>query len=354
MSSGVSANESGARVSRWPFSFSTEAQIEQHAVIDEPEWAALSSPAAPIVVVRRRPASTLAEEITPKMGTVGALLAYSLLHRELVRSAGRPLVATSANASDEPMPIDNASARATLDGVADHYVMHDRPILRHADDSVVRLIGGRSVPIRIGRGLAPVRLPVPRELPPLLATGGHLKSAVALLRGREILLGQHVGDLGTFAARRRYREALEDLCQLLGVKPERIVCDRHPDYFTTRVARESGLPVVAIQHHHAHVASCLAEHGERGPVLGIAWDGTGYGDDGTIWGGEFLLVDGNRSERIGSLWPFPIVGGDRAAREPRRPAAGVCFAANEPLPLELFNESESSVLAAALRAQRRP
>jgi hydrogenase maturation protein HypF len=145
---------------------------------------------------------------------------------------------------------------------------------------------------------------------------------------------------------------LDDLCQLLGVKPERIVCDRHPDYFTTRFARDSGLPVVAVQHHHAHVASCLAEHGEPGPVLGIAWDGTGYGDDGTIWGGEFLLVEGNRAERIGSLWPFPIVGGDRAAREPRRPAAGVCFTANEPLPLELFTESESSLLAAALRAPR--
>ena len=324
-------------------------QVEEHAAIDEAEWAALSAPAAPIAVLRRRPESTLAEEVTPGMGTVGALLAYSLLHRELVRGAGRPLVATSANASDEPMPIDNATARSSLAGVADLFLMHDRPIVRHADDSVVRSIGGHPVPIRIGRGLAPVSLPVTRSLPPLLATGGHLKSAVAVTRDREILLGQHIGDLATPAARRRYHETVDDLCQLLGVKPRRIVCDRHPDYFTTRFARESGLPVIAIQHHHAHVSSCLAEHGERGPVLGIAWDGTGYGDDGTIWGGEFLLVDGARSERIGSLWPFPLVGGDRAAREPRRSAAGVCFEAGQSPPSGLFAETEHALLAAALR-----
>ncbi len=329
--------------------FADRRQIEEHASIDEAEWAALCAPAAPIVVVRRRPESTLAQEVSPGMGTVGALLAYSLLHRALVRGAGRPLVATSANASDEPMPIDNATARASLAGVADLFLMHDRPIVRHADDSVVRSIGGHPVPIRIGRGLAPVSLSVSRELPPILATGGHLKSAVALARGREILLGQHIGDLATPAARRRYDENVADLCQLLGVKPERIVCDRHPDYFTTRFARERGLPVIAVQHHHAHVASCLAEHGERGPVLGIAWDGTGYGDDGTIWGGEFLLVDGAQSERIGSLWPFPLVGGDRAAREPRRPAAGVCFEAGEPLPSGLFSETEHPLLAAAMR-----
>jgi hydrogenase maturation protein HypF len=222
--------------------------------------------------------------------------------------------------------------------------------VRHADDSVVRVIGGRPVPIRVGRGLAPVRLAVPRALPPLLAAGGHLKSAVALSRGREILLGQHIGDLATPAARRRYRENVADFSQLVGVKPERIVCDRHPDYFTTRFARESGLPVIAVQHHHAHITSCLAEYGERGPVLGIAWDGTGYGDDGTIWGGEFLLVDGARSQRVGSLWPFPLLGGDRAAKEPRRSAAGVCFEAREALPSHLFSEAEKPLLDAGLRA----
>jgi hydrogenase maturation protein HypF len=332
--------------------FADREHVDQHTLIDEAEWAALSGPAAPIVVLRRRPDSSLADEVAPGLGTVGALLAYSLLHRELVRLAGRPLVATSANASDEPMPIDNASARATLAGVADAFLLHDRPIVRPADDSLVRRIGGRAVPLRVGRGLAPVRLLVPRELPRLLATGGHLKSAVALARGREILLGQHIGDLATPAARRRYRETVDDFCRLLGVKPERIVCDRHPDYFTTRFARESGLPVAAVQHHHAHVAACLAEYGERGPALGIAWDGTGYGDDGTIWGGEFLVVDGAQSRRVGSLWPFPLVGGDRAAREPRRSAAGVYFAADESPPSGLFTEAERPLLAAALRSPR--
>ena len=330
--------------------FADRRQLEGHVFVDEAEWAALSGASAPIVVMKRRPESTLAEGVTPGMGTIGAFMAYTLLHRELARLADRPLVATSANASDEPMPIDNGTARATLADVADHFLMNDRPIVRHADDSVVRVIGGRPVPIRVGRGLAPVRLLLPRALPPILAAGGHLKSAIALSRGREILLGQHIGDLATPASRRRYRETVADFCQLVGVKPERIVCDRHPDYFTTRFARESDLPVTAVQHHHAHITACLAEFGERGPVLGIAWDGTGYGDDGTIWGGEFLLVDGARSERVGSLWPFPLLGGDRAAREPRRSAAGVCFEAREPLPLSHFSETEHSLLDAGLRA----
>ena len=229
---------------------------------------------------------------------------------------GLPLVATSGNASDEPMPIDNDAARIELGAIADAFLLHDRRILRHADDSVVRLIGGRPVPIRIGRGLAPVRIVLPFEPPPLLATGGHLKAAVAFTRGHELFLGQHIGDLDTLAVRERYVETLADLTRLFGVRPRQIVHDAHPDYFTTRYAEQSGLPRLAVQHHHAHIMACLAEHGEHGPALGIAWDGTGYGDDGTIWGGEFLMLQGPHYRRVGSLWPFRLVGGDRACASP--------------------------------------
>jgi hydrogenase maturation protein HypF len=345
----------GKRRERKPLAvlFADLAQLGSHAYVDEMERAALADAAAPIVLLHRRTDSPLAAEVAPGLRTVGAMLAYSPLHLALVREAGRPLVATSANACDEPMPIDDDAARSGLVGIADALLMHDRPILRHADDSLVRLIGGRAVPLRVGRGLAPVRLPLPLDLPPTLATGGHLKSAVALACGREVLLGQHVGDLDTPSARRRYRETVADLCRLLGIRPERIVCDEHPDYYTTQFAQDSGLPVTAVQHHHAHVAACLAEHGERGPALGIAWDGTGHGADGTTWGGEFLVVEGGGYRRVGSLWPFPLVGGDRAAREPRRSAAGICQAAGEPsLAAGMFNAAEWRVLSAALRSPR--
>jgi len=329
-------------------------QLEEQALVDNAARAALDDPVAPIVTLRRRQGCQLAKEVAPGLRTVGAMLAYTPLHQELVRQAGRPLVATSANACDEPMPITNAAACGELAEIADAIVLHDRTIVRHADDSVVRVIGGRPVPLRLGRGLAPLRLSLPLDLPPMLATGGHLKAAVALARGREIVLGQHIGDLATAAARRRYRDTVDDLCGLLDVNPTRIVCDLHPDYFTTRFARESGLPVVAIQHHHAHVASCLAEYGETGPALGIAWDGTGHGADGAIWGGEFLRVDGGKYERVGSLWPFPLVGGDRAAREPRRCAAGVCVAAEQwPLAAPQFTEAEQRLLTQAFDSPHR-
>src|SRR5512135_211985 len=316
--------------------FADLGDLGREALVDPAARDLLGDPSAPIVLVPRRPGGTLAEAIAPGLKTVGALIGYSLIHQGLLRAAGRPLVATSANASDEPMPIENDTARAELAGIADAFLLHDRPIVRHADDGLVRIIHGRPTWFRVGRGSAPLRVPAPFELPPMLATGGHLKAAVAFSTGREIVLGQHVGDLAMPAARRRYRATADDLGRLLGARPERVVCDLHPDYFTTRFARELGRPVHAVQHHEAHIAACLAEHGEAGPALGIAWDGTGFGRDGSIWGGEFFRFDGARFHRVGSLYPFPLVGGDRAAREPRLCAAGAGFAAG------LWSEFEGS------------
>jgi hydrogenase maturation protein HypF len=341
------------RRDRKPFAvlFAHLSELAAHAEVSEAESLALRSPAAPIVLLKRRASSTLAAGVAPGLGTLGALLAYTPLHRALIQAVGSPLVATSGNPTDEPMPVDNDVARAELGQIADGFLLHDRRILRHADDSVVRMIGGRSVPVRIGRGLAPVRIELPLEPPPLLATGGHLKAAIAFSRGRELFLGQHIGDLDTLSVQRRYRENVADLTRLFGVRPEAVVHDGHPDYFTTRFAQQTGLPMIEVQHHHAHVLACLAEHGERGPALGIAWDGTGHGDDGTIWGGEFLIVEGAHYRRAGSIWPFPLVGGDRAAREPRRSAAGVCFEAGIEIPGHCgFSAAERKLLVSALRS----
>ena len=204
---------------------------------------------------------------------MGAFLAYTPLHRALVRLAGRPLVATSANLTDEPMPVENEVARAELRSIADWMLLHDRRILRHSDDSVLRIIGGKSVPIRVGRGLVPLRIVLPIEPPPLLATGGHLKAAIAVTRGKELFLGQHIGDLDTRSARRRYLENVADLTRLFGVTPTRVVHDLHPDYFTTRFAEEQGLPRLAVQHHHAHIMACLAEVRRARPCPGdcLGW-----------------------------------------------------------------------------------
>jgi hydrogenase maturation protein HypF len=349
------------RRERKPFAvlFGDLDQLFEHLEAGTAERQALADPSAPIVLLPRRPESTIASAVAPGLASVGAMLAYTPAHRALVRLSGVPLVATSANASDEPMPVDNAVARGELAGVADALLLHDRPINRPADDSVARVINGRSVPMRVGRGLSPVRLNLPADLPPLLAVGAHLKAAVAYARGDTIVLGPHVGDLGTAAVRRRFREVTSDLGRLLGIEPSAVVCDAHPDYFSTRFAHELGLPVVSVQHHVAHAAATLAEHGERGPALGITWDGTGLGSDGGTWGGEFFRVEPGRAERVGSLWPFPLVGGDRAAREPRRVAAGLLSAAElwgtppvDEFARGWFTSSDRRLLDVALRSPR--
>lgn len=327
-------------------------EVAQHGVLDDASRKLLAQPEAPIVIISRRPQSSLSRAIAPGLRTIGVMLGYSLIHQGLLRAAGRPLVATSANAIDEPMPIDNDDIRGVSRGVADGLLLHDRPIVRHADDSIARMVAGRPVWLRLGRGVSPLRISVPGKLVPTLALGGHLKSAIALGSGGEIVLGPHIGDLTTAAARRRFRDVVDDLRRLYGATFARVVCDLHPDYFTTQFAETLDLPVVAVQHHHAHIAACLAEHRETGPVLGIAWDGAGFGTDGTIWGGEFLRVAGARVERVGSLRPFSLVGGDRAARDPSRCAACAGFAAGLWPPVaSAFATAELRLLHAALRTE---
>jgi hydrogenase maturation protein HypF len=260
------------------------------------------------------------------------MLPYSPLHHLLMKECPFPLIATSGNRSDEPIAIANEEATTRLKDIADHFLMHNRPIIRACDDSVVRLTRGRAGILRRARGYAPLGIRVGRELPPVLAVGGHLKNTVAIAVGRDVFLSQHIGDLETLEARQAFERAIADLCRLYSFGPEAVVCDLHPDYASTHWAEKSGLPLVRVQHHHAHVTACAAENNLEGPYLGVSWDGTGYGLDGAIWGGEFFRVEDNQYERIAHLRPFGLPGGDAAVREGWRSAASLLFECRDSRP----------------------
>jgi hydrogenase maturation protein HypF len=284
------------------------------------EAALLTSPAAPIVLLRRRDSSPLAPEVCMSSPYVGAMLPCSPLHHLLAREFGGPLVCTSGNLSDEPITTDNADAATRLAAIADAFLTHDRPIARPADDSVVRLSRGRELVLRRARGYAPLPVLVLRSLPRVLALGGHLKSSFAIALGRQVVVSQHIGDLDTLEARAAFERAIDDLMALYEFRPDLVACDLHPDYYSTEFAATLPWPVVRIQHHQAHVAACAAENDIEGDYLGVSWDGTGYGIDGTVWGGEFFVVSNGRFDRIAHLRPFRLFGGDAAARDCRRPA----------------------------------
>jgi hydrogenase maturation protein HypF len=227
------------------------------------------------------------------------------------------------------MAFEDAEALERLGGLADAFLTHDRPILRPVDDSVARLEGGVPRLLRRARGYAPRPHPVAVEGPGVLALGGHLKGTVTLLREGQAVVSQHLGDLDTALGVELLQRTVEDLLAFFRFDPARIACDLHPDYASTRLAedlaRRRGLPLARVQHHHAHGAACLAELGLPGPALALAWDGTGHGTDGTVWGGEALALEGPRFRRTGHLRTFPLPGGDRAVREPRRSALGLCW-----------------------------
>jgi len=289
------------------------------------EEALLLSAAAPIMLLRPNGAPGIAPNVAKSSPYLGVMLPYSPLHHLLMREYPRPIVATSGNCSDEPIAIDNAEARQRLGDIADLFLMHDRPVARHADDSVVRLARGRESVLRRARGYAPLPVRIDRNLPAVLAVGAHLKNTVAIAAGRQVYVSQHIGDLDTIEARGAFEGAIRDLCRLHEFEPRLVACDLHPDYASTAWARTSGLPVVTVQHHHAHVAACAAENGVRGEYLGVSWDGTGYGLDGTVWGGEFFLAREGGFERVAHLRPFRLLGGEAAIREGWRAAASLLW-----------------------------
>jgi hydrogenase maturation protein HypF len=312
------------------------------AVTDVEAWL-LQSPEAPIVLLRRGGSGEVSGLVAPGNPYLGVMVPYTPLHHLLMAELGFPVVATSANLAEEPICTDERDALGRLAGIADAFLVHNRPIARHVDDSVVRVVGGRMLVTRRARGYAPLPVPTPAALggvdsPSALAVGGHLKNTVAIARGGQVFVSQHIGDMSTATAFDAFQRIVADFGRLYRFEPERIACDLHPDYVTTKyAARSGGPPVVEVQHHFAHVAACMMENELDAPVLGVSWDGAGYGTDGTVWGGEFLRVAGGRFDRVAHLKTFRLPGGDAAAREPRRSAAGVLF--------ELFGNESRERLA---------
>jgi len=307
--------------------------------VDVATAALLASPEAPIVLRPRRPGTGVAQAVAPRSPRLGVMLPATPLHHLLLRGVLRPLVATSGNRSDEPICTDGDEAVVRLAGIADLFLDHDRPVARPLDDSVVAVALDRALPIRRARGYAPLPVATRREGPVVLAVGGHLKVALALGLGDEVFGGPHVGDLDTPQAFDAFTAAVRDLLSLYDASPSAIAHDLHPDYASTRwlegldraaepwARALADVPRVAVQHHHAHLASCLAEHGIEAPTLAATWDGTGYGSDGTIWGGEVLLGNAGGFERVAALSGFRLPGGDAASRSPWRSAAGLLYAA---------------------------
>jgi hydrogenase maturation protein HypF len=309
------------------------AAVAERAEVGAPERAALLDPSRPIVLVSKRGRNDLAPAIAPGLGEVGVFLPYSPLHQLLLDALQGPVVATSGNVSGEPVLTDPAQAETRLAQVADAFLHHDRPIVRPADDSVMRVIAGRARPIRLGRGTAPLELELPGELrEPVLAVGGHLKVTVALAWGHRIVISPHIGDMGTLRSEQVFAQVAADLQRLYDVRATRILCDAHPGYATRRWAQGTGLPVEAVLHHHAHASALATEWGVDEPATVFAWDGVGLGGDGTLWGGETFVGRPGAWERRASLRPFRLPGGDKAGRSPWRSAAALCWEAGYSLP----------------------
>jgi hydrogenase maturation protein HypF len=289
----------------------------------------------PIVLARRRQDARVAGALAPRSAELGVMLPYSPLHHLLLADVAEPLVMTSGNVSDEPIAYEDDDAQERLEPIADLVVLHDRPIQTRVDDSVLRVAAGRPLPLRRSRGAVPsvLALPVPAGRH-VLACGAELKSTFCLARGRRAWVSHHIGDLKSAETLASFQEGVRHFERLFAVTPQIVAHDLHPDYLSTTyaLARE-GVEHVAVQHHHAHLAACLAEHGEQGPAVGAIFDGTGLGTDGTVWGGEILVGDLRGFERAGHLWPVPLPGGDQAAREPWRMACAWLKAAGDERPL---------------------
>jgi len=330
--------------------FPSIAATRNYCLLSSEEESLLCSPQAPIVLARKRRHAAIAEAVAPGNPYLGVMVPATPLHHLLMASLQRPMVATSGNRSEEPIVIDERGALVRLKGIADAFLVHDRPISRPVDDSVVLVVDrtpennerdeahkrkAAQMILRRARGYVPQAIRWTDDSSdgkgqgPILAVGGHLKNTVALLTGHRVVLSQHLGDLSTVEADKAFRQAIEDLQRLLQVEPLVIACDLHPDYRSTGFARELAarlsVPLVPVQHHHAHVSSCMAEHKLDGEVLGIAWDGAGYGTDGQVWGGEFLIASYKQFTRFASLRPFRLLGGEAAMKAPGRSAAAALW-----------------------------
>jgi hydrogenase maturation protein HypF len=341
-------------------------QIREICKVSDLEKDLLLSPESPIVLLDRfttRSEADLAAAVAPGNPTLGVMLPYSPMHHLLLCALGFPIVATSGNVSDEPICTDEHDALERLRGIADLFLVHNRPIVRHMDDSIVRVVAGEVMVLRRARGYAPLPFSInspDKRLHPdaILAAGAHQKNTIALSVGEQVFVSQHLGDLETEQAVAAFRKSAADLPGLYDADAVVVACDLHPDYVSTAFAQELPARRVSVQHHYAHALSCMADNELAPPVLAICWDGTGYGTDGTIWGGEFLLIDDTSFERFAHLRAFRLPGGEAAVREPRRSALGLlyeifgddAFERMDLAPLQHFSQSELNMLKRMLTA----
>ncbi len=322
------------------------------AHVSDDEARLLASRERPIVLLAKRTNTAVSELVAPGNGYLGVMLPYTPLH-DLLIDPGNVWVMTSGNLSEEPIITTNTKAIERLGALSDSYLIHDRDIHVPCDDSVIRILDGNEYPIRRSRGYAPFPVPLPFESLPILATGGELKATFCLAAGRDGFMSQHIGDMENLETLDAFSRAVDHFTDLFRIEPELIAADLHPGYLSTKWAERQGVPVVKVQHHHAHIASVMAEHGVLDPVIGFSFDGTGYGTDGTIWGGEVLIAGYERFERVGHLSETPLPGGDGAVKHPARMALSYLHTAGIPWstdlsPVSNLSETERTLLTVQL------
>lgn len=308
--------------------------VRQHCDLSELEQTYLESPAHPIILLEKKIESNIDQLVAPNQRTLGVMLPYTPLHILLLQQdSGFPgvLVMTSGNLSEEPICTDNLDAKSTLGSIADAFLMHNRDILIRTDDSVIQTFHGEQYPVRRSRGYSPYPVKLHRKSPPVLATGGELKNTFCVTRDNYAFLSHHIGDLKNYESLKSFEDGIQHFEQIFRVLPNAIACDQHPDYFSTRYAiersKKENIKLVSVQHHHAHIASLMSEHGMEGksPIIGVVFDGTGYGADGNIWGGEFLIANYLQYQRYSHLKYFPLPGGDAATKHPNRVSLGLLY-----------------------------
>jgi hydrogenase maturation protein HypF len=301
-------------------------QIKQVCEVNELEERLLLSPEAPIVLLRKKVNSNqfkISKFIAPDNPYLGIMLPYTLLHHILMRFLKKPIVATSGNLSEEPICIDEYEALERLKGIADYFLVHNRPILRHSDDSIVRIIHNREFVIRRARGYSPLPyLLNDEDKKNLIAVGAHLKNTISLKKGKQVFISLHIGDLSTLESFKAFKRTISDFMNLYEVGEVKFVGDLHPEYLSTKFFKEQKKEFKLVQHHLAHIAACKIENDVKGQALGVSWDGTGYGFDGKIWGSEFYLIDDESFDHLGQFRKFYLPSGEKAIKEPKRTLAG--------------------------------
>lgn len=327
--------------------------VKKICEVNELEERLLLSPESPIVLLRKKSSYELkiSEYVAPDNPYLGIMLPYTPSHHIIMRFLGKPIIATSGNLSEEPICIEENEALNRLNGIADYFLVHNRPILRHCDDSIARIIHNREFIIRRARGYAPLPYLIDDELGDnLIAVGGHLKNTIALKKGNQVFISQHIGDLSTLESFNAFKRTLGDFQNLYETNQAKYVGDLHPDYISTKYLKDQSKDYKLIQHHLSHIAACKLENGVKGEALGVSWDGTGYGFDGSIWGSEFFLIDDENFEHIGQFRKFYLPSGEKAIKEPKRTLAGILYEIygsdilNSAILRSKFNETELKLI----------